>query len=123
MCNVQCFEEKYIFNINGATFNLEKSKVTDVCMKTDVEIHNQYVSSAGGAVAGALLFGPLGAMIGGRTKEKKNKVVSTYLIFTYIKDDSLTYICFDVSNYIVQSGKLVDEFKMYSNKGKLNIEL
>ena len=38
---------------------------------TNEQISKQAVSSAGGAVAGAVLFGPLGAIIGGRAKGVK----------------------------------------------------
>ncbi|MEH2944892.1 hypothetical protein VSQ32_19130 [Lachnospiraceae bacterium KK002] len=56
-------------------FELEKSKITDMCIKTDKEIQQQYVSSVGGAVGGAVLFGPLGAITGGRAKKKTVKEV------------------------------------------------
>lgn len=46
-----------------------------MCIKTDKEIQQQYVSSVGGAVGGAVLFGPLGAITGGRAKKKTVKEV------------------------------------------------
>ncbi len=54
-------DDRYIFTSGTMNFELEKSKITDMCIKTDKEIQQQYVSSVGGAVGGAVLFGPLGA--------------------------------------------------------------
>lgn len=71
ICNVYSLPEKYVIEASGLTFNLEKNRVTDVCIKTQTEISKQAVSSIGGAVAGAVLFGPLGAIIGGRAKDRK----------------------------------------------------
>ena len=84
-------------------FNLDRERVRDVCLKTDIDIQKQYVSSSGGAIAGGLLFGPVGALIGGRTKQKKIKNVSTYLIITYTNDDEIKYVGFDATNSTLQA--------------------
>lgn len=88
--------DKFSFIGGGNTFNLSMDKITDVCIKTDVELQQQYVSSIGGAVGGAVLFGPIGAMIGGRAKKKETKTLNYYLIFTYLKDGKIDYLCFKV---------------------------
>ncbi|MEA4896165.1 MAG: hypothetical protein VB064_13035 [Oscillospiraceae bacterium] len=93
-------------------FTLSKSKITDVCLRTDVEIRKQYVSSVGGAVGGAVLFGPLGAMIGGRAKQKQDKTVHTYLIFTYLKDGQLQYIGFEATRERAKAMKFVNDFRV-----------
>ena len=84
---------------SGNIFKLDYSKVTDITIKTDRDITKQYVSSVGGAVAGGLLFGPVGAIIGGRAKQKKIETVNKYLIITYLKDGEAAYIGFDVTKY------------------------
>lgn len=122
LCVIYSRPTKYEITANGATFNLNKDKVTDVCLKTDVEIQKQYVSSIGGAVGGAVLFGPLGAMIGGRAKKKKSKKTYTYLIFTYESDGEIKYIGFNVTNNFSAS-KLVNEFRKTSSKNKIEINL
>lgn len=106
--------DKVIFEANGANFNLDLSKITDVSIKTDVEIQNQYVSSAGGAVAGGMLFGPIGAMIGGRTKEKQSKEVTRYIIFTYVDANEMKYIALSYGDYFPMTSevqKFVNAFK------------
>lgn len=122
LCQVSSLPDKYEINANGATFNLDKNKVTDVCIKTDVEIQNQYVSSVGGAVGGALLFGPLGAIIGGRAKKKTSKVINRYLIFTYQNNDEIKYVGFDVTNNFAAT-KFVDEFMKNKQSQNVSIDL
>lgn len=115
ICRLMLCPEKIIIESGGATFNLDKTKITDVCVKTDVEIQKQYVSSAGGAVAGAVLFGPLGAIVGGRTKKKESKTVSTYLIYTYLKNDSIEYISFEVTGQQHQTLQFISDFNQTSS--------
>lgn len=91
-------KDKVVFERNQDTIELEINKVRDILIKTDVEIQKSYVSSAGGAVGGYVLFGPLGAMIGGRAKEKKSTTVEKYLIFAYEKENDLNYISMEVTN-------------------------
>lgn len=95
-CTIQRTPNGFAFTANNNTFNLTDNKITDLCVKTDVEIQKQYVSSIGGAVGGAVLFGPLGAMIGGRAKQKSSKTITQYLIFTYLKDNGVAYISFEI---------------------------
>ncbi|PJO43923.1 hypothetical protein [Lysinibacillus xylanilyticus] len=91
-------KDKVVFERNQDTIELDINKVRDILIKTDVEIQKSYVSSAGGAVGGYVLFGPLGAMIGGRAKEKKSTKTEKYLIFAYEKDGETDYISMEVTN-------------------------
>ncbi len=102
--------DKIQFEANGICFNLPLDKITDISMKSDVEIQKQYVSSAGGAVAGAVMFGALGAMIGGRTKEKTSTQVTQYLIFTYVDNNEVKYIAFECI-YASKPQQFVNAFK------------
>lgn len=110
-CTFQVYEDYYKTMANGAEFKLDRSKVIDVCIKTDVEIQKQQVSSIGGAVGGAVLFGPVGAMIGGRAKTKETRTTTTYLIVTYMNDNEMKYIAYEL--YLVNGDirKIVDDFK------------
>ena len=122
-CEVLSLIDKYEFKANGATFNLDKGKITDICVKTETEIQQQYVSSVGGAVGGAMLFGPLGGIIGGRAKKKKTKIISQYLIFTYLKEEELKYIGFDVTGQGWNAGKIVDEYRNNCQSKTVSIDL
>lgn len=110
-CVVLYGDDKFTFTGGGNTFNLAFNKITDVCIKTDTEIQKQYVSSIGGAVAGGVVFGPLGAIVGGRAKQKKAKTTSRYLIFTYLKDEEIDYISFDVTKNWAKADSIVNKFK------------
>lgn len=110
-CQLYLCDDRIVIEGNGITFNLANSKIIDISLKTDREIEKAYVSSSGGAVGGALLFGPVGALIGGRVKEKKNTKIITYLIITYEKDDSPDYIAFDVGINSMRAIKFIDCFK------------
>lgn len=117
------YPDRIEFKAGTTNIKLSKEKITDMCIKTDIDIQNQVVSSVGGAVGGAMLFGPLGAMIGGRAKTKKVKNVTTYLIITYSSDNELKYIGFDTVNNPASAIKLVKEFKDSDSTSSMQIEL
>lgn len=123
LCDIYEYGDKVLFKASGSDFNLDKEKITDIDIKTDQEITSQYVSSIGGAVAGAFLFGTLGAMVGGRAKQKKTRKISQYLIFTYLKDGSVDYISFDVTVNYFQAFKISDKFKNGSSAATFSVDL
>ena len=67
-CNIATFPDRMEFKAGTTNITLMREKITDMVIKTDTEIQKQIVSSTGGAIAGAVLFGPLGAIIGFDTK-------------------------------------------------------
>lgn len=123
-CVIKSLSDKFLFSSGSATFDLEKNKITDMCIKTDTEIQQQYVSSMGGAVGGALLFGPVGAIIGGRAKKKTvSHKTKNYLIITYESNGEIKYIGFDVSFCIASARMFVNEYNSTADKNNLNISL
>lgn len=110
-CDVTATDDKFIFSSGVMKFELEKSKIIDMCINTDRELQQQYVSSVGGTIAGGVLFGPLGAIIGGRAKKKKVKnEVHNYFIITY-QSDGIKYIGFEVGFNMASANKFISEFK------------
>lgn len=109
-CLIGYEEGKFNFKGSGNSFDLSFEKITDICIKTDTEIQKQYISSIGGAIAGGVVFGALGAIVGGRAKEKKSTTVREYLIFTYLKENEVNYISFDVTDNWFKAQKLIDMF-------------
>lgn len=95
VCYVSITPKGMVIARDGNKYFLAFEKVTDMCIKTEADIRKSYVSSIGGAVGGAVLFGPLGAMIGGRVKEKNDTTVKNYFIIAYDKDGATDYISFD----------------------------
>ena len=108
-CTLSYKNDGIEFKSGNTSFNLSNSKITDMRISTETEIQKQYVSSAGGAVGGALLFGPLGAIVGGRAKEKKSEQVKSYFIITYIDNEEVKYISFDCT-LCFEIHKFIKEF-------------
>jgi len=123
ICKITSYADRYEFTANGLSFNLQKDRVTDICIKTNVEIQKQAVSSIGGAVAGAVLLGPLGAIIGGRAKDRKVKTTTKYLIITYMKDEEVKLLCFVINPQIDPWSELnsMAVFNEYNNAKIKNV--
>lgn len=123
-CEIKSYPDRLEFKAGTTNIKLSREKITDMCIKTDTEIQKQVVSSIGGAVGGAVLFGPLGAMIGGRAKNKKEKTVTQYLIITYTGEEGeLKYIGFDIKTNPLSATKLVKEFRELNKNSGIEIEL
>ena len=109
---------EYEFLANNTSFKLDKSKVQDLSITNDVEIQKSYSSNVGGAV----LFGPLGAMIGGRAKEKTSRIINNYLIFTYSDNNEIKYIAFHCSS-ISNANKFIKEFRQNNHNKSTTVNL
>lgn len=123
---MQCglaFEKDNIAISGGQhTFRVAYKKITDLAIKTDVDIQKAYVSSVGGAVGGAVLFGPLGAIVGGRAKEKTSKTLEHYFIITYSKDGAVDYLSFQILD-TYKATKLIKQFKPLLSGEKMIVDL
>lgn len=118
------YPDRIEFKAGTTNIKLAREKITDMCLKFDTEIQNQAVSSVGGAIAGGVMFGTLGAIIGGRAKTKKVKNTTQYLIITYAGEQGeLKYIGFDIKNNPPSAAKLVKEFRELNTNSGVQIEL
>lgn len=106
LCQIYYCDDRIVIDSDCKTFNIPIDEVKSINLKTDVEIHEQYVSSAGGAVAGAMVFGPLGALIGGKAKKKTFTDIKKYLIITH--NDK--FYGFDVT-HTPKANNIVEFFK------------
>ncbi len=124
LCEVFSYPDRIEFKAGTTNIKLAREKITDMCLKFDTEIQNQAVSSVGGAIAGGVMFGTLGAIIGGRAKTKKVKNTTQYLIITYAGEQGeLKYIGFDIKNNPPSAAKLVKEFRELNTNSGVQIEL
>lgn len=113
-------ENNFTFSANNVEFSLPLERIKDLSIKTSQEIQQQYVSSVGGAVTGAILFGGLGAIIGGRAKKKNVKKITKCLIITYLKDNEMKYIAFGLDQFDeINAKELIKKFK----KENTNVEI
>lgn len=117
ICSAVCSPESISFSASGQTFTLSPEKLIDVSVMTPQEIQTQYVSSVGGAIAGGILLGPIGAALGGSAQKKKTKIIRQYLIFAYQADAEVKYIVFDVTS-APQNGKKISKIYAYLKKNE-----
>lgn len=123
-CKLSYSSGGILVTTSGINFELSEKKITDITVKTDMEISKQYVSSVGGAVGGALLFGPVGAVIGGRAKQKKSKNITNYLIITYTDNSEIKYLGFEINkNLKYKADKLVADFKVRHQSSSSTLQL
>lgn len=123
VCDVYYNQVRIKFVVSGQEFNLDASKLLDVSVMTSTQIQQQYVSSIGGAVAGAVLLGPLGAIIGGSSKKKNINNTTRYLVISYISEEETKYLVFDVTNNSVLGNQLEKKYKVLKSEEKLKVEL
>ena len=95
----------------GADFTLKYEKIYDIVLQTDTEIQKQYVSSAGAAVAGGVLFGAAGALIGGRIREKSYVQKKYYIIIAYDKSGNIGNIAVEVVYSPLKARQYIDRIK------------
>lgn len=82
-CTVTYRPDRLTFSAMNQEFSLDHRKVRSVAKTTRKQLQRQYVSSAGGAIAGAALFGPVGAILGGSARQRTVRDYTRYLIFAY----------------------------------------
>ena len=112
--NVKCcwYNDKIVFYANGSSYNLPIENLVDVSAKTNATTQTEYVTSKKKAVAGALLFGTPGAIIGSQPKKKTNTYFTSYIVFTYKSKDrqSVKYVEFDASGNPYMARKMAEYF-------------
>lgn len=123
MCKVFYNQGRIRFIVSGQEFTLEANKMIDVSVMTPTEIQKQYVSSVGGAVAGAILLGPIGAIIGGSASKKTIRKTSRYLVISYRSDGEIKYIVFDVSTEMLLGNSIKNTYKNLKKNENIRVEL
>lgn len=109
-CTVASVEGAYRIESGGATFRLDKSKVTGVSTATEEEIEKQYVSSVGRAALGGVLAGAIGVIIGGMAQKKVlSRKKRSYLFITWNGDSGAQCAAFGAERDF-KNGKRQDFF-------------
>lgn len=108
-CSTVFLKGGIVFTAFNQEYILDQQKLVSVSLMNHKEIQRQYVSSAGGAIAGAMLLGPLGAIIGGSASLRSISNRSKYLVIAYKDFDESAetkYILFDVTKNGTYQGVL-----------------
>lgn len=97
-------------------FSLAYNKIVDFQLSFKKNEENTMVSNPGGAIAGALLFGAPGAMLGGKAKKKKVITVEHFLVITYKKDNAQENLHFQLREEewevaIIKAEKLIKKYR------------
>ncbi|MDE6591208.1 MAG: hypothetical protein K2K53_12875, partial [Oscillospiraceae bacterium] len=100
----------------GAEYTLKMEQVQDISIQTKSNVHSQLVSSAGGAVLGAAIAGPVGAAVGGRAKKKEVREIVSHLMISYTKKDGdPAYMAF-VSSHTPKCREMESLFRQRTQK-------
>ena len=81
----------------------------------------------GGAIAGGMIFGPLGAVMGGGSSLRTISNRSKFLVFTYMPDreneTETQYILFNVTGKGIEAGKFARKFRRLKQNPNIRIDL
>lgn len=98
LCSLTLNKENLLIHGSGFDYNLALSRISSMDLKTDKDIQTfvNQSSSAGKALAGAMMFGVVGALVGGRTKTTTTQHVTYqfFLVVTYRKEEDIDYMIF-----------------------------
>lgn len=125
-CLVSVYADVLSIEALGQLFTLPQRRIFNVSVSTVKQLQKQYVSSVGGAIAGGLLLGPLGAIIGGSAKQKNIKSFDRFLIFAYLDNNGsdTKYLVFSVKDSLAdKSGDFVRLFKPRSKQVQVTTNL
>jgi hypothetical protein len=93
----------------GRNIEVKPEDIIGIRVQTHTDVQQQYVSSAGGAVAGAMLAGVPGALVGGRDKKKEIKDTTNYLVITYKS-------CGEVNNIVLKLYSIDNNVRALTDK-------
>ena len=123
-CDVYFCKDKIMIDSLGSIFNLSFSKISDITLISNVEIQKALVSSAGGAIAGGMNFGALGALIGGRIQEREIRTLTRYLVVTYYKSGVPNYIAFEATKLETnRATNMVKLFRLLPQSQRIEVNL
>lgn len=122
-CSVHCLKSRIVIEANGQEFSLPVERLVDVDEMSKTQIQKQYVSDAGGAVAGAMVFGAIGAASWGKPELKTIRNTSSFLVFTYMDADGeqTKYIVFDSTKK--STSNFTEHFEYLKQREKTRIDL
>lgn len=108
------------------TYVIQNKQIRAVSIQTVSEMQKQYVSSVGGAVAGAMLFGGLGAIIGGAAKQKSIRSDTKLFIISYESGEGdIQYVIFKLNPGSLSTApeRIVRSYKDLTKNTRTVVEL
>ena len=106
-CTLFLTPDDLIIEAMEQQYTIPVDRILAAQTKGDTEIMREVTSSGGKALVGGLFFGPVGAIIGARSKTKRIIQVTCYLIINYInKDNETAVLAFSSGPYPSVSEKI-----------------
>ncbi|EPY2307080.1 hypothetical protein ACXATD_002751 [Clostridium sporogenes] len=99
-------------NYPVVNISFEKLVAVDIVHEKDIIETNK--NSVGRAMAGGILLGPLGAIVGGISGvgSKKNYKLRTFLVINYkSKDEEIKVISFEIKNITLSMPKFINKLR------------
>ena len=107
-CSLAYWPERFTVTALGRTYELPLERIAAAQAATVRTVHRQYVSSAGGAVAGGMLFGPVGALLGGAARPRTVRESSLLLMVAYTAPEGgadMRYLVFQPGPWAASKAK------------------
>lgn len=98
------------YQLAGNQYNIAIDKITYIGINTETDIQNVSKQSGTGMIVGAATFGLIGAMVGGRIKNKEKKIHKYFLVVNYESSEGeIKYIVSEALSTANKAVKLVTE--------------
>lgn len=125
LCSLSLVDNTLVISGGGSEFVLNTSQIGAAEVKTDVEIAHIVTSSAAKGIAGGLLFGPIGLVVGSRAKSKEKRTATPYLILNYTNSEGvLSSMLFEASLNMWGLNKFLNNLRsIISNNPKQKIQM
>ncbi|WP_312372061.1 hypothetical protein [Lachnoclostridium sp.] len=113
----KCFisDDKYIFVADHTEYVLDKSKLTKIELKKDIDIQKQAIPNTKGVIASTSVFGTAGALMAKNSKTVDVTTKKQLLIFNFIDKDEHKQLIFDTAN-ILSEEKAISMFNITKDK-------
>ncbi len=124
-CRISYWDSALHISALNHDFTLPHEKVRSASLLTRKEVQRQYVSSAGGAVAGAMLLGPLGAAVGGGVRRRSVRSRDRFLIFGYDggQPNETRFLVFHLTQWGDRGHRFVSAYKKRLDGAVTQIDL
>ncbi|MEC0234463.1 hypothetical protein P4H71_09005 [Paenibacillus kribbensis] len=112
ICQLNVVSDKLTIVSGSSEFKLNLDQLRAADYKMDVEISQIVESSALKGMAGGLLFGPVGAIIGSMPGSKEKRAVTGYLILNYLRSNGeLASLLFSDEAKSLEAARFIDNLR------------
>lgn len=99
----------------GHPYVLNYSKIINAEYMSQTEVTKHYYDDATGAIAGGLMFGPIGALIGGGTEVDEETKYRYFVRITYKSENGTNDVLFNVTDAQYSAKNFVRTIKKHIN--------